>query len=339
MKKNITIYDVATEAGVSLATVSRVINGSSVVKPETRDKVMDAIQRLDFKPNQIARGLATSKTTTIAIVFPQSLFAHVKDMIGGIGDTSRRLDYNVSIYTTDEIGDGNPIETVIEKIVKSRADGVILFNNDQIHDEIALVEKYKLPAVVIGTRVSSDYMGSIFVDAKKIAFDIIDHYLKQGKSDIVFVNPKQNLIRTEDMIIGIEEAYQKNNLTFDQDKQIIRTSTHYEESYPQFYEYFKNHKHDFVFTSYDKEAVTVVNAAIDNHIQIPDDMEVIGMMNTSYALICRPSLTSIHVPVYDMGALAVRLLTKILNDEEIDSKEVCVQHILMPRATTKQKDF
>ena len=84
-------------------------------KPKTRDKVLEAIQRLDFKPNQIARGLATSKTTTIAIVFPQSLFAHVKDMIGGIGDTSRRLDYNVSIYTTDEIGDGNPIETVIEK--------------------------------------------------------------------------------------------------------------------------------------------------------------------------------------------------------------------------------
>ena len=63
------------------------------------------------------------------------------------------------------------------------------------------------------------------------------------------------------------------------------------------------------------------NAAIDNGIHIPEDMEVIGMMNTSYALICRPSLTSIHVPVYDMGALAVRLLTKILNEEEIEIRQ------------------
>lgn len=335
MGKNVTIYDVATEAGVSLATVSRVINGSSVVKPETRDKVMDAIQRLDFKPNQIARGLATSKTTTIAIVFPQSLFAHVKDMIGGIGDTSRRLDYNVSIYTTDEIGDGNPIEKVIEKIVKSRADGVILFNNGHIDKEISLVTKYKIPTVVIGTCVSNEYMGSIFVDAKKIAFDIIDRYLSKGKKDIIFVNPKQNLICTDDMILGIQEAYEKHDLIFDYDKQVIRTSTHYEKSYSQFLEYFKNHKHDLVFTSYDKEAVAVVNAAIDNDIKIPDDMEVIGMMNTSYALICRPSLTSIHVPVYDMGALAVRLLTKILNNEDIDTHEVSVQHFLMPRSTTK----
>lgn len=334
-KKNITIYDVATEAGVSLATVSRVINGSSVVKPETRDKVMDAIQHLDFKPNQIARGLATSKTTTIAIVFPQSLFAHVKNMISGIGDTSRRLDYNVSIYTTDEIGDGNPIETVMEKVIKSRADGVILFNNEQIDEEISLVRKYKIPTVVIGYCVSNDRMGSILVDAKKIAFDVINKYIEQGKTDIVFVSPRQNLIRTEDIIEGIEEAYQKHGLSFDKQKQIILTSTHYEKSYPQFLEYFKNHKHDLVFTSYDKEAVAVIHAAIDNQISIPDDMEVIGMMNTSYALICRPSLTSIHVPVYDMGALAVRLLTKILNDEDIETKEVVLQHVLMPRKTTK----
>ena len=74
MKKKVTIYDVAEAADVSLATVSRVINGSNVVKPATRERVLETIKRLDFKPNQIARGLATSKTTTIAVVFPQSLF-------------------------------------------------------------------------------------------------------------------------------------------------------------------------------------------------------------------------------------------------------------------------
>ena len=96
--KKATIYDVAREAGVSLATVSRVINGSSVVREKTKEKVMKVIDELNFKPNQIARGLATNKTTTIAIIFPQSLFAHVKDMIGGIGDAGRTLDYNITIF-------------------------------------------------------------------------------------------------------------------------------------------------------------------------------------------------------------------------------------------------
>lgn len=334
MGKNVTIYDVAREAGVSLATVSRVINGSNVVKETTRERVMETIQRLDFKPNQIARGLATSKTTTIAIVFPQSLFAHVKDMIGGIGDTSRRLDYNVSIYTTDEIGDGNPIGTVIEKVVKSRADGVILFNNDQIDDEIELIRKYKIPAVVIGSQVSDELMGSIYVDAEKIAYDIATEYLRKGKKDIVFVEANQNLIKTVDMIKGFENAYKDYGMHFDLSTQVIETSTHYEKSYPQFLEYFKTHKHDLIVTGYDKEAVAVVNASVDCGIQIPQDMEVIGMLNTSYASMCRPALTSIHVPVYDMGALAVRLLTKILNEESIDTKEVSVQYLKMPRETT-----
>ena len=92
MKKKVTIYDVAEAADVSLATVSRVINGSNVVKPATRERVLETIKRLDFKPNQIARGLATSKTTTIAVVFPQSLFGHVKDMIGGIVVLNREVD-------------------------------------------------------------------------------------------------------------------------------------------------------------------------------------------------------------------------------------------------------
>lgn len=333
MAKKVTIYDVATEAGVSLATVSRVINGSSVVRPQTRDKVLETIQRLDFKPNEIARGLATSKTTTIAVVFPQSLFAHIKDMIGGIGDTSRRLDYNISIYTTEDLGDGDPSEDVIEKVVKSRADGVILFNSVQIDDQIALCKKYKIPTIVIGKRVSNDMIGSIYVDAQKIAYDVIDSFLSKGKKDIIFISPSQNLVSPDDLCLGIKKAFEDHGLVFD-DHNILSTSCHYEKSYPQLKEYFKNNRPDAVFTSYDKEAVAAVNGAIDNGIKIPEDMEVIGMMNTSYAIMCRPSLSSIHVPVYDMGALAVRLLTKILNDEEIETKEVILNHLFMKRNTT-----
>lgn len=334
--KKITIYDVAREAGVSLATVSRVINGSSVVREKTKQKVLKVIDELDFKPNQVARGLATSKTTTIAIIFPQSLFAHVKNMIGGIGDAGRHLDYNITIYTTDDIGDDDTVGDVLEKVVKARADGVILFNNDQIDQEIDLVKKYKLPAAVIGTCVSDELIGSIYIDAQKVAFDIVNSYLEIGKKDIVFVSPKQNLVKTDDLIKGMKKAYLQHNIPFDDKTQLIHTSSHYEKSYPQFLEYFKNHRHEVVFASYDKEGVAVINAAAENHIKVPDEMEVVSMMDTSYSLMSRPTLTSIHLPIYDMGALAVRLLTKILNNEKIETKEVCVNTTLMKRESTKQ---
>lgn len=301
MKKT-TIYDVAEEAGVSLATVSRVINGSNVVKPATRERVLDAIKKLDFKPNQIARGLATSKTTSIAIVFPESLFAHVKDMIGGIGDTARTLDYNISIYTTEEIGDGNPVNSVLEKVIKSRADGVVLFNSDNVDNEIEMMKKYNVPTVVIGYEVEDDNLCSISVDAKSISKEITNDYLDRGIDDIIFVKPRQNLVRLDEFADGIKEAFAAHGLTFG-DERIISTSTHYEKSYPFFQNYFKDHRHQLVLNGYDKEAVAVVNGAQDNGIAIPDDMEVIGMMNTSYSIMSRPALTTIHVPVYELGAI------------------------------------
>lgn len=333
MKKT-TIYDVAEEAGVSLATVSRVINGSNVVKPATRQKVLDAIKKLDFKPNQIARGLATSKTTSIAIVFPESLFGHVKDMIGGIGDSARTLDYNVSIYTTEEIGDGNPVTGVLEKVIKSRADGCVLFNSDQVDREIEIMKRYNIPTVVIGYKVEDDNLCSISVDAHQISTELTNHYLDKGMDDIIFVKPKQNLVRLDEFTQGIKDAFAARGLTFTDDR-VISTSTHYEVSYPFFQDYFKTHRHQVVFNGYDKEAVAVVNAAQDNGIKVPDDMEVVGMMNTSYSIMSRPALTTIHVPVYELGAMAIRLLTKMLNGDEIEEKAVVVGTHIIKRNSTK----
>lgn len=333
MKKT-TIYDVAEEAGVSLATVSRVINGSNVVKPTTRQRVLDAIKKLDFKPNQVARGLATSKTTSIAIIFPESLFGHVKDMIGGIGDTARTLDYNVSIYTTEEIGDGDPVKGVLEKVLKSRADGVVLFNSEVVDQEIEVMQKYNIPAVVVGYKIQADNLCSISVDAKDISKKLTDHFLSQGKDDIIFVKPRQNLVRLDDFAQGIKETFEAYGKTFE-DERIIQTSTHYEKSYPFFQEYFAHHRHQVVLAGYDKEAVAVINGAQDNGVTIPDDMEVVGMMDTSYSIMCRPSLTTVFVPVYELGAMAIRMLTKMLNGEEIPERSVVVGTHLITRNSTK----
>ena len=332
--KKVTIYDVAKEADVSLATVSRVINGSNVVRDKTKQKVLEVIKRLDFKPNEIARGLATNKTTTIAVVFPQSLFAHVKDMISGIGDTGRHLGYNINMYTTDDLGDHNAVEEVTERVVKSRVDGVILFNNSEIDDTISSIAKYGLPIVVIGKKISGDHLGSVYIDMQRAAMEIVDRYLDAGKEDIIYVTPKQNLIKHEDAIAGIKEAYEKHGLVFDENK-ILTSSKHYSKSYPRFIEYFKHHKHDLVFCGYDKDGVAVINAAVKNGISIPQEMEVIGMLNVTYSIMCNPTLSSMNVPVYDMGALAVRLLTKFLSDETIQSKEIPVHYMFIQRDSTK----
>ncbi len=333
MKKKTTIYDVAEEADVSLATVSRVINGSSVVKKETRERVQEAIRRLDFKPNAVARGLATSKSTTIAVIFPQSNFARVKDMIGGICDTGRTLDYNLMMYTTDELGDQDPIDEVIERVVKARADGVILFNNDRIEEEIELCSKYNMPTAVVGYKAQDTNVCSVYIDGYKLGYVVASSYLKAGKSDMIFLKPRQNLIPLTEWVEGIKQAYVDNDVAFNEES-VLSISTHYVKSYPFFVDYLKTKKPSVVLAGYDKEAVSFMQAAIDSGLKVPEDVEIVGMVDTTYALMSRPPLSSVHFPIYDMGAIAVRLITKMLNEESIDNKSVEIPYRVIVRDST-----
>ena len=115
--KRVTIYDVAKEAGVSLATVSRVINGSTVVKEPTRERVQEAIEKLGYKPNAIAQGLALQKTTTIGLVVPEASFTYTGQIINGLIDVAKIYNYNIMLHTiTAGITD---IKGIIEDIIKS----------------------------------------------------------------------------------------------------------------------------------------------------------------------------------------------------------------------------
>ena len=98
--KRVTIYDVAKEAKVSLATVSRVINGLEIVRDDTRIRVNEAIDRLGYKPNAIAQGLALQKTTTIALVVPEASFSYTGQIINGILDVAKIYKYNIMLHTT-----------------------------------------------------------------------------------------------------------------------------------------------------------------------------------------------------------------------------------------------
>ena len=132
--KRITIYDVAKEADVSLATVSRVINDSNVVREDTRIRVQEAIEKLGYKPNAIAQGLALSKTTTISIVMSEKLFSYNSKILNGLMDVAKIYNYNIMLHTTSK--GISKMQDVIESIVKSRVDGVILFNDNFSEEEL-----------------------------------------------------------------------------------------------------------------------------------------------------------------------------------------------------------
>lgn len=154
--KRITIYDVAKEADVSLATVSRVINDSNVVREDTRNRVQEAIEKLGYKPNAIAQGLALSKTTTISIVMSEKLLAYNTKILNGLMDVAKIYNYNIMFHTTSK--GISKMQDVIESIIKSRVDGVILFNDNFTEDEMEVLHEYQIPMVVVGARFEGKRM-------------------------------------------------------------------------------------------------------------------------------------------------------------------------------------
>lgn len=328
--KRVTIYDVAKEAKVSLATVSRVINGLEIVRDDTRIRVNDAIDKLGYKPNAIAQGLALQKTTTIALVVPEASFSYTGQIINGLLDVAKIYKYNIMLHTTSEgiveIGD------VIENIIKSRVDGVIIYNDKMMSDELTALTKYQFPIVMIGNKMSTDNICSVFVDLRKAVYDLVKEYIAKGKHDIAIIQDRKNKFMVDEMIKGASQAFIEKGLTF---KQFIEIPVEYRSSYTYLKEYLRTHKHDLVIAHRDSQALAVINAAEENNIKIPDQMEVVCIIDTKYNSMVRPQLSSFSIPSYDLGAVSMRVMTKMLKQDVVDEKEIELSYLYTPRQSTK----
>ncbi|MEF2782731.1 MAG: LacI family DNA-binding transcriptional regulator, partial [Clostridium sp.] len=224
--KRITIYDVAKEADVSLATVSRVINGSEVVREDTRIKVQEAIEKLGYKPNAIAQGLALQKTTTIALIVPEASYFYTGQIINGLIDVAKIYKYNIMLHTTTEgITEMNDI---IENIIKSRVDGVVIFNDKLNKEELNQLTRYQVPIVVIGNKMSDETIGSVYVDYSKLVYDFATNCIQNGKKDIALVEDRKNPQMIKQLLDGLTRAFADQGMEFNN---FIQIPKEYRSSY------------------------------------------------------------------------------------------------------------
>ena len=326
--KRVTIYDVANEAGVSLATVSRVINGSNVVKGGTKQKVEEAIEKLGYKPNAIAQGLALQKTTTIALVIPEASFTYTGQIINGLLDVAKIYKYNIMLHTTTE--GINEINDIIENIIKSRVDGVVIYNDKLMREELNTLTKYNVPIVIIGNKVSDSKISSVYVDIENAVYELVMKYLEGGKRDIAIIQDRKNGYSIDQMINGAKKAYATKGLEFNG---YLEIPGQYRTSYDFMKDYLQDHK--LIIANRDSQAIAVVNAAKENGIDIPKEMEIVCVIDTKYNSMMRPQISSFAIPSYDLGAVSMRVMTKMLqeNTDDID-KEIELSYLFTPRQST-----
>ena len=334
-KQSVTIYTVAREARVSMATVSRVVNGNPNVKPETRQKVLDVIKQLNYRPNAVARGLASKKTTTVGVVIPNITDPYFAELALGIDDVASMYKYNIILTNSDS--DDEKILKVVRSLLAKQVDGLIFMGHDVSDDLRNEFESTNTPVVVAGSVVNDDALPSVRINYQAAAKEATEFLLKHGDQQIAYITgPLRYSINGEDRLNGYKEALANNNVAFNESL-VIETDGSYQAGYAKAQEVIEKGLKATYVTD-DSLAAGLLNGLTDAGISVPDDFELISSNDTNYTKVVRPTITSITQPLYDLGAISMRLLTKLMDgdDSNDDEKNVILDHGFVERQSTRK---
>lgn len=330
---SVTIYDVAREANVSMATVSRVVNGNPNVKPTTRKKVLDTIERLGYRPNAVARGLASKKTTTVGAIIPDISSIFFSELTRGIEDIATMYKYNIILSNSDQNEDKEIrlIDTMLEKQV----DGIVFMGGKVADEHIKQFKTANVPVVLAATQDESKTLPSINIDYKQAAYEATNYLIESIQGQPVFIKGHDNIQSNGLKLAGYMQALQETSIDIDESL-IIEEECTYNGGIVGVEKLLKeNANPKAVFVATDEMAVGVIHSLQDGGLRVPEDVEVFGFNNTRVSLMVRPTLTTIVQPMYDIGAVAMRLLTKFMNKEEVDEQTVILPHRILKRDSTK----
>ncbi|MFC0904092.1 LacI family DNA-binding transcriptional regulator [Clostridium sp. MT-14] len=328
------IKDVAREAGVSIATVSRVLNDVDVVNEETKKRVLAAIKKLGYRPNIVARSLKTQRTRTIGIIIPDISNQFYPEIVRGAEDVANIYDYNIMLCNTDL-----NIEKEMEylKVLKEKmVDGVLYMSNSLEPNILELIKQLEFPMVLVESTNKKENIPSVTIDNEKAAYDGVAYLIKKGNKKIAYIGAGEDTVNASAVRYkGYKRALEENNLKLDRDK-IYFTSSKAKNGYKGINEILNKAKIDSIFCTSDEIAIGVINALRDNGISVPDDIDVMGFNNIYLASIFYPKLTTVSQPIYDMGSVGMRMLIKMINKEELKEINYVLPHELIERDSCKK---
>jgi LacI family transcriptional regulator len=330
-KAKVTIYEVAGKANVSLATVSRVLNYPEKVKSTTRERVMGVINELGYRPNAIARGLASRKSTFIGIVVPDFSRASVAEAVNGIAMLANQYGYQILVFPAE--GEDRSSKDVWADVVASQVDGVLYLNDLVTDKDVQYMNTMSVPIVIVNVLLEEENsMPTVNIDYERAAYEITKKLISRGRKQIMLAQTRRQYSMNNAKEMGYLRAIQEANLN----PIILRTSGKPHVNYPVVTDFLRKTTVDAIIGVRDSIAVACLNVAIELGYDVPNTLEVYGFQNTRTALLSRPQLSTIDVPTFEIGKQSMEMLSILMNDEPLDHHAVIVPYGIVERGSTKQ---
>ena len=336
MKNNVTIKEVAKLAGVSISTVSRVINDSKPVTDEVKQRVLNVIKETGYVPNPLARSLVTKKSKLIGVVIPEVSDSFVNEILNGIEAVSKMYDYDILLVNT--YSDKEQELEAIKMLKTKQVEGIVMLSWILDEDHINYMKENRIPAVYISKTARKYDIYTVSTDNENAAYDMTKYLIDKNHKEIALIMTSKEETQLEaERRYGYERALRDNNIEV-KDELIKHGDTSYEGGYNSMKELLDEKiMPTSVFVTGDEAAVGAINAIFDSGYSVPEDISVVGFNDTKLAKIYRPKLTTVYQPLFDMGAVSIRALIKIINGNALDEKKIELPYQIMERQSVAKR--
>lgn len=332
------IVDVAREANVSVATVSRVVNDIPLVNEETRQRVLEAIEKTGYKPNAIARSLKIQKTNTLGIMIPDISNPLYTDIVRGAEDASAIYKYNIILSNTDF----NPEkeEKSLDVLVEKQCDGIIYIGKDLTERMRSLLKKASSEVVLGCVQDKEGEISAVLIDNEKASYELTKNLIKKGHQDIAVIIDSQAGQVADDRLNGVLKAAKEAGFPI-KENLIKRGRIDLNGGYAQMKEIIDSGEpYDLVICMNDQVAMGAMRAAEEAGLKIPEDFSITGFNDYWVSAWLSPTLTTVRQPMYDLGAIAARMLIKMIerdDKDEVSNKTIRVPYEIVYRESTDEK--
>ena len=313
-----TIKEVALKAGVSIATVSRVFNNSSLVNRKTTERVREIAHSLHYVPNASARSLSRRKSDTFGMILPDLFGEFFSEVIRGADQTAQKYSYNVLLSSSHNNQD--EIKEALN-IMKGRVDGIIIMSPNINADILRHSINKSLPIVLLNCFVEDNSFDSIVIDNCNGAYQITNHLIKHGHKRIAMIKGAAGNIEADERLRGYRQALALHQCE-------VSDTLEFNGDFSEESGYLSAIKilsttplPTAVFAANDSMAIGALRAFHDKGFVVPDDMALVGFDDIPISRYVKPSLSTVQVPIHKMGILAVERLLVALQEIEITDKE------------------
>ncbi len=325
-----TIQEVAEQAGVSVATVSRVINNPTIVTEKTRLKVEQVITNLNYEPSVLGRNLRTSESRLLLALIPSISNPFYTDIINGIEDIAIEQGYNILLCATDS----NPNrEDIYFNLLKSKlADGII--SMDPTVNKTKLLElASKYPVVQCSEYDEDGHISYVTINNELAAYHAVRHLIKIGHKKIALINSHNKYLYARERRQGFEKALKEFDLPINTDWIYNTDSLGFEQGQRAMRHLLTvTERPTAVFAVSDILAIGALKEININGLHVPNDIALIGFDKISFSNMTHPTLTTISQPGYTMGSTSATMLIDKIRGKEVNS--VVLDHELVIREST-----